>query len=302
MENLTHIIETEDVQSLFDMVGGLLEKPAQLVSLYRYLKEMENPWLQGVIHSNKFQDIWFLSYQRLFPLEILCAYEYDYFSRYKTSVGGCNEQLCGLIDFVLHINYANQKGPSPGVYGREFFLQSNNTQETMENKLYGQNNPDTRFDHLVLVPPRSKPNEWTVFHIRIRRAVFLLLNMIIDRHGYGAGDVATSIGKYVLTLSRKSWFNLTLKDMSSNLSSLGKQDLYNRIREFLRPEGWNFITQEKWEDCVDDVLLRVEKEIPYEDALPFLDCLMKEGTPRTFIYESTPELQQTFYKRISMIK
>lgn len=239
-----------------------------------------------------FSNIWFILYKNKFPREILCAFEFDYFSQYpsppsSTSPSGYNSRFL-LIDRTLNVNYTTLKAPRIPV--KDFLSQKKRDGNKLCDWLYKEN----RFvilNNLLLNPL----GEWTVFHLKMRRLAFLLLrSMIIDlREEYQA-----SITRYAERLFYLKTFTPTTHD--------------DIIEAFLPNELLGAFSNDYWRTLIKHLYEDVESSVDFSgtaDNSYFLDYYQTPVEDQelrineqkfAFMYDDS--MKERFRERIHRIK
>ncbi len=291
MTDLSTIIGQKDGDGLIKWMQSLVEKRDRykLVTSYRYLKALavEQVWLVDVLSKQEIQDLWFMIYTLENIDEVVCSFEYDFFSRCKTKnfdIISNNAVVYGLIDLLLGINYANDLGPRKGVYGKEFFLTAPPT-KTMKEKLCSVEGMNLLIDSYTLRPDCDNIMKWSLLNIKMRRIAFLLVSSIIDRYGFVDSN-QRAIGQYVNILSTRKYVEE---------EGVGKFFSHDGILDFV--EGWDSLL----EDATHQPLLFSKSIESGSDVDPNEPFLSYGFSILSFIYEPTPQLQESFYKRISHI-
>lgn len=299
MDDIDVLIKSGDAEGLQQKLASLVVRNhAKLLATYRYLESAANAssqiWLKELLQSQSVQDLWFIAYCHQLPEELLCAYEYDFFSRHKSLQFDRvreNDVIYGMIDSVLGINYANEKGPKKSVTGIEFFKKSS-VNERMSDKLWDTTNPLPLFFRPLLRPPLEEVSEWTLFHLKLRRIVFLLISYLLD-HFLNDSTSIRAIGRFYI--SEK------LAKMMNDETNRAKP-----IRDLLKPSEklLTIIGESVFQSTLERAVSEVEKSMDFQGARDqdaFLPILINSQASPVFIYESSPEMQQIFFRRISAL-
>jgi hypothetical protein len=244
-----------------------------------------------------FSNIWFILYKNKFPTEILCAFEFDYFSQYPcpsstttttTRLGSYNPQFL-LIDQTLNINYSTLKAPREPV--RVFISENKRDGNRICDWLYKENQ-FVILNNLLLNPI----GEWTVFHVKMRRLAFLLLRSIIIEFQWE--EYRASITSYARNL-----FNL--KTFTPN----SREDI---VEAFLPDESFGNLLKDDWRCRIRHLYEDVESSMNFIDVTDnssFLEYYQTPGEDQElrvnmekFAFMYNDSLKERFRERIHRIK
>lgn len=239
-ERLESLIASQDREGLDEFLKRFLRQPRLLKDVIDYLSLAgENEWLRMEAIERPFYWLWFESYKRLFPREIIAAYEFHHFSLFP--VGKEANDKYGVVDMVLQINYSNIKGFSLSNGGvKEFLTDPSLVTMTLEEQLYprqGEERKSPYGEFALLNPPLETWREWLVFHLRMRQVAFHFLRWLIERLGEDEQEVKyNDLLVYGLSLKRKDWRVSSLATVRDRLSQHRETLKEDKILFFLPPD------------------------------------------------------------------
>jgi hypothetical protein len=320
-ENIDTLVKTRDADGLRRLLlsqADTLRQTRQMRDTYRYLLLVPDPWLRDLMRHD-LANVWFLAFKRLYPSELLAAYEYDYYARLSgTHRNDARNESYLCIDFALSVNFANANGPEPGVYGKEFFvrLAESGGEETLEDKWYDQQSQqqfDSRESALASpLRPSSHHDHWTWFHISMRRVAFHLIHRVAQTCGNAA---LVALYDYAALMRDMQWTS----DEALLGMNAGDAALFTPTVEFFCPPDNALIGgdnplygAEEWRRLVQDVVLLVEQGMPAGVAMT--DCVLdsffssrsRDDASDTlidlpFIYDGSLKMQTAFETLISRL-
>lgn len=201
-----NLVKEENRRELDLVLVRYLTEPLVMKDLIQYLDYCTeiSRWLKNELKERPVHYLWFESYKRIFPREILAAHEFATFSSFP--VGKNQSRRYGLIDLVLHINFSNIKGFSQTNGGIKEFLQKES--QSFERRLYltsGEwkwNNGEI-YSFSLLNPPKSEVDKWRTFHIKMREITFHFLIWLVEIND--EERLSKEMLQYGKRLSEKEW-------------------------------------------------------------------------------------------------
>jgi hypothetical protein len=300
--------ETHDDPTLRHILYEALGDVPLLLNTVAYLAYLsaEYPWLGPFLAD--VGDLWFLSFKRTQPRELVCAFEYDYFVR-ESEPSWEQSATLGLlgsvVDEALLVNYCGLYGISKrrdtATYGAELFLLMR-PYERVETLLRGGETGEMAFDDALLNPPLARVGEWTVFHVKMRRIAFrvlkevmLISDLYLSQRGEGLmPPLFKALFLYALHLKTQIWHSAAneLVFLSDVRADVGRRDtLTDRMHQFFMPPqefeaslreaalGHTFLlsggeeAQQEWRRIIVKQVALVESGMPYPNETLFTAML-----------------------------
>ncbi len=326
-------IARQDVGALMALCFQQRGDTRALVQLDHDLRQaaLYEPWLQ-VLLDQRLQHCWFIAFKYQEPRELLTAFEYDDLVRHtpppeeRTPL---RRDLEKCVDRALCVRYYGQYGVqlyrARQIYGRQLF-EVLPTQHRAES-LLGYASADERpaIDDTLLNPTRDRWQEWTCFHLRMRRMAFRMLLRLCGWLGRGnEAERALCLALAELygdTLRNRVWRDATTGEIVSLGDALGSVD-EERVLDFFAPTD-EFWAQARpahdfpallpdartWRQETRDAWAQVRREISgAADAAPwttlFWDAdadssFVVDGARYAFIYEPESACsRQAFHQRL----
>lgn len=305
-ERLELLISSHDRDGLDEFLKRFILQPRLLKDVIDYLSRIENnEWLKVEMINRPFYWLWFESYKRRFPREIVAAYEFHHFSLYP--VGKEKSDRYGVIDMVLHINFSNIKGFSVDNRGiKEFLTDPSLVATSLEEQLYPkqqqQKKKNSFGEFAVLNPPIHEWREWLVFHLRMRQLAFHFLLWLIEtlgRDGDSDGKKHQQLLIYGYSLKNKVWRVSSLATVRDRLSQYRETIMEDKVLFFV-PLDFSLIERETAVGKLREISTWVDSQHPGENEELLLNKLFFSPDAEReleFLNDYSPEISLAFQNR-----
>jgi hypothetical protein len=299
-EQINGLVARHDVAGLYALLLEQAADQSLLIATLRYLQVLPSYWMKELF-SFKAQDdqhLWLRLFMRREPGEVVAALEYDYYAahhkKYVQDDPG-NEALL-TIDLLLGINFVNKNAPffthddeggavTPISVQQFLVARSLHGSPTLYNQWFDQGRAPSLVDSAILSVPYNRPQEWTVFHVKMRRIAFWVLCRVAAKHGSRA---APALARYALLMRNKAWPGTpSLKELPGVIAQYSANTLEQLIYEFFTPDDHPllasssqeesaaeglamgpFYTEKEWRRLVYDALIKVQQEPSLDQVRP----------------------------------